>query len=85
MFQSTSAPIGADDSATTSPARAWPCFNPRPPRSERTTSGCHAPRGGDVVSIHVRPDRSGRHTILQKALEAEVFQSTSAPIGADDL
>ena len=59
-FQSTSAPIGADDSPTRRRLLRRQRFNPRPPRSERTTpvSGiCH---GSTPVSIHVRPDRSGR-------------------------
>ena len=55
----------------------------RPDRSGRLTARTSF-ADGTGVSIHVRPDRSGRLKRCRPCLIVEQFQSTSAPIGADD-
>ena len=108
-FQSTSAPIGADDDFECRLFRfRFPVsIHVRPDRSGRHRTLETLVNNG-IVSIHVRPDRSGRLVLLwprrvwkivsihvrpdrsgrQEPSAAQVaflaFQSTSAPIGADD-
>ncbi len=60
VFQSTPAPIGAGDRRTRWVSDRHRSFNPRPPRSERATLDSGVLGLDVLVSIHARPDRSGR-------------------------
>jgi len=63
LFQSTSAPIGVDDRDWLGSFPFAKCFNPRPPRSERTTSR-RCGRCTREWSFNPRPPRSERTTCI---------------------
>ena len=69
LFQSTPAPIGAGDCSASCRRRSWPCFNPHPLRSERATLRVSPAALVDLVSIHTRSDRSGRHQAHQRVAD----------------
>jgi hypothetical protein len=85
VFQSTRAPGGARDTMPGAFGARWTSFNPRAPREGRATAGDVRDRLGGAVSIHARPGRGARLSLVPLTDICALFQSTRAPGGARDV
>ena len=79
QFQSTPAPIGAGDQHAVAVDVERERFNPRPPQSERATRCGVAVGQGPSVSIHARPNRSGRRLTYPVAADINIVSIHARP------